>query len=156
MSKTLIVYYSWSGNTRKIAELIQKNTGGDIFEIKVLKPYPQEYSRCTAQAKQEINSGYKPELIGTPPELESYDTVFVGTPNWWSTVAPPVTSFLIDNDWQDKTVVPFCTHGSGGVARCFSDMKKHLKGSAFADGLVITGSAAATAEEEVKDWLNRV
>jgi flavodoxin len=155
MNKPLIVYYSWSGNTRRIAEFIQQCTGGDIFEIKPVKAYPAEYQQCTAQAKQEINAGVLPELSGTLPDLTQYDTVYIGTPNWWSTIAPPVAAFLSGYDWNEKTVVPFCTHGGGGLARCFSDMQKAVSQAKFAEGFYTAGSNAGAAKKRVDDFLRK-
>jgi flavodoxin len=155
MTKPLIVYYSWSGNTRKVAEIIQNFTGGDAFEIKPVKPYPAIYNQCTAQAKQEINAGFLPELSGVLPDLMQYETVYIGTPNWWSTVAPPVSAFLSANSWNGKTIIPFCTHGSGGVARCFTDMKKYAAEAVFVDGFCTAGSQAGSAKKEIENWLHK-
>lgn len=87
--KVLIVYYSWSGNTRVAAEQIRKITGGTLFEIKTAKAYPAEYDACVEQAKKECRSGFCPELASKAGDLAKYDVIFLGTPNWWSTMAPP-------------------------------------------------------------------
>ena len=82
--KVLIVYYSWSGNTRVAAEQIRKITGGTLFEIKTAKAYPAEYDACVEQAKKECRSGFCPELASKAGDLAKYDVIFLGTPNWWS------------------------------------------------------------------------
>jgi len=120
----LIVYYSRSGNTRKIADLIQQEVGGTLHEIQPEVPYPKSYSATTDQAKQEIRAGYKPALHSTLEQVESYDTILVGSPNWWRTIAPPVVTFLTEHDLSGKTIVPFCTHGGGGLGRIAQDIAK--------------------------------
>ena len=114
--KILIAYYSWSGNTRFAAEQIQKATGGTLFEIKPVKAYPKDYKACVDLARKECPAGFKPALASEVSDMAKYEVVFVGTPNWCSTMAPPVRSFLASYDFSGKTVIPFVTHGSGGKA----------------------------------------
>ena len=104
--KILIVYYSWSGNIKKIAKVIHKAIGGELFEIEPITAYPKSYNYTVEQAKKEINKDFLPKLKSTINTME-YDTIFVGSPNWWSTIAPPVASFLTDNNFSGKTVIPF-------------------------------------------------
>ena len=94
----LVVYFSHSGNTYKIANLIHQEVGGTIHEIQPEVPYPNSYNAVVDQAKKEIQAGYKPALQSTLDRIESYDTIFVGSPNWWSTIAPPVATFLSEYD----------------------------------------------------------
>ncbi len=155
--KILIVYYSWSGNTKEVAQQIQKTTGGDIFEIVPIEAYPVNYQECIDQAKEEINAGFKPALQSKVEDIESYDIIFVGTPNWWSTIAPPVVTFLSEYNLEGKTIVPFCTHGNGGKARCFSDMAEHcLKSTFIENGFAISGNSAKSAQNEVDQWLQEI
>lgn len=116
--KVLIAFYSWSGNTRKAAAEIQKAVGGTLFEIKPKVPYPADYSECVAKVRGECHSGFKPEIEALPANLAAYDVLFIGSPNWHSTIAPPVLTFLAAGDWADKTVVPFFTNGGGGMQNC--------------------------------------
>lgn len=109
--KSLIVYYSHSGTTRRLAELITRETGGDLLELVPETAYPQDYNAVVAQAKRELQSGHRPALKTALPDLSAYDMVFVGTPNWWSSPAPPVLTFLEQADAKGATVAPFCTHG---------------------------------------------
>jgi flavodoxin len=95
----LIVYYSRSGNTRAIANLIHREVGGTIHEIQPEVPYPSSYNAAVDQAKKEIPAGYRPALRSTLAQVESYDTIFVGSPNWWNTIAPPVATFLSEHDY---------------------------------------------------------
>ena len=103
-SRVLIAYYSWGGNTKYAAAQIQKATGGTLFEIKPVKPYPSEYRECTVQARKEIQEGGRPELAAKVEDMGKYDVIFIGSPNWWSTIAPPVASFLASYDLSGKTV----------------------------------------------------
>ena len=154
--KVLIAYFSRSGNTQEIANQIQAITGGDIFEIQLATPYPEDYQACVDQAKKEIESGYKPELKEKIKNIESYDVIFIGTPNWWSTIAPPVTTFLSELDLSGKTVVPFCTHGGGGKAGCFTDIEKLCPKSTVLDGLAVSGGNAKNAKTNVEKWLREI
>lgn len=126
--KILIAYYSWSGNTKQVAEAIQKEIGGDLFEIQTVKPYSEDYHTVTEQAKKEINDGYLPELKAKVENLEQYNTVFIGSPNWWGTIAPAVSAFIAENNLSGKRVVPFITHGGGGEQNTCSNMEKQCKG----------------------------
>ena len=154
--KILVAYYSYSGNTRFAAEQIQKATGGTLFEIKPVKPYPADYNACVDQAKSEIRAGVKPELAEKVREFDKYDVIFVGTPNWWSTMAPPVLTFLTSSDFRGKTVIPFVTHGGGGMARCEQDMRKACPQASFVRGGAFSGSGIRNAEAALAKWVNEV
>ena len=154
--KILIAYYSWSGNTRVVATQIQALTGADIFEIKPVIPYSEDYDECVQVAKTEILENYKPELIGNVENLSQYDIIFVGSPNWWSTIAPPVATFLASYNFEGKTVIPFCTHGSGGVANLFTDMKNLCPNIIIENGFAISGKSAETAQSELQKWLQKL
>jgi flavodoxin len=152
----LIVYFSRSGNTRKIAQLIQQEVGGTLHEIQVAAPYPAAYNAVVEQAKQEIQAGYKPTLRATLDHLEAYDTIFVGSPNWWSTIAPPVAAFLAEHDWSGKTIAPFCTHGGGGLDRVAQDMAKLCPQSTFLSSFAVYGSGTGNVQAEVAAWLRKI
>ncbi len=154
--KVLVAYYSWSGNTRFAAEQIQKLTGGTLFEIRPRKAYPSGYSACVDQAKKECREGVKPELDSKVENFAKYDVIFVGSPNWWSTMAPPVRSFLSDYDFSGKTVIPFVTHGGGGMANCERDMRKICSKATFAKGGAFSGSSIRNAEEALRKWVSEV
>ena len=154
--KVLIACYSWSGNTRFAAEEIQKLTGGTLFEIKPVEAYPSDYSACTDRAKKECREEFQPELAAKVEHFEQYDVIFVGTPNWWSTMAPPVRSFLAGYDFSGKTVIPFVTHGGGGMANCERDMRKVCPQAKFAPGGAFSGSGIRDAGTALERWVNRV
>lgn len=154
--KSLIVYYTHSGNTSKIAEIIHKKVGGDIFRIEPSKPYPKDYNSVVKQSKKEINAGYIPELELHIDDIDSYNKVFVGSPNWCNTIAPPVRSFLLQNDLSDKIIIPFCTHGGGGQGKVFSDIAKECNDSTLKKGFAIYGDGGSKAEKMITEWLNEL
>ncbi|MGN0847362.1 MAG: flavodoxin [Kiritimatiellia bacterium] len=155
-ARTLVVYYSWSGNTRAVAQRVAKSTGAAVFEIKPATPYPTDYGACVDQAKRECRAGHKPALAANGPDLADYDVIFVGTPNWWGTMAPPVLTFLTSKAFAGKTVVPFLTHGGGGRQRVVSDIEAVCKGATFLKAGVFSGSSAASAGDLIDAWLGSV
>ena len=154
--KILVIYYSRSGHTREVAKKIQAQTGGDLLEIETAAPYPREYADVVQQAKQEIEGDYKPELKTKVENIASYDVVFIGSPIWWGTIAPPVASFLAKNDLAGKTVVPFVTHAGSGLAQSVGDIKKLAPAAKVLDGLAIEGSKVNEANEKIASWLSRL
>ena len=126
--KILVAYYSYSGNTKEVAEAIHQKVGGDIFEIKTEGTYPEEYRPMTEQAKKEIQDGFRPKLTTSVADISQYDIIFLGSPNWWGTITPQVSSFIETYDMSGKKVIPFITHGGGGVQRTISDMSTQCKG----------------------------
>ena len=151
--KVLIAFYSYSGNTKTVAEAIHAKIGGDLFEIKAEGTYPVEYRTMTEQAKREILSGFRPKLTTSVPNMEQYDVVFIGSPNWWGTITPQVGSFLESYDFAGKTVVPFITHGGGGRQRTIADMTNQCKGcTVVQDGWHGYGKET----DGLDDWLNRL
>ena len=116
--KCAVIYFSWSGNTRFAAETVAKKAGADLFEIKAEKPYNADFGKCCDEAKPEC---YGKTLRAIKPiegrDLAKYDLVFVGSPNWWGTIAPPVRTWLTQNSaaLKGKTVCLFQTHGGGGM-----------------------------------------
>lgn len=155
-TKTLIVYYSWSGNTRHIAGKIQQQTGGTLFELKPVNEYPRSYGACVDVAKKEIDTEFTPELKAMPENLDSYDTIFVGSPIWWHTLASPVLSFIKNNDLSGKTIIPFCTHGGGGQGKFSQDVARFCRKSVILDELVLFDNGGSTADSEISEWLKRL
>ena len=124
MKNVLVAYYSLSGITRRVAGQIHQDVGGTLFEIQEAVPYPRDYSAVVKQAKREIASGFRPALNGEIPDIGEYDLIILGSPNWWSTVAPPITAFLTQADFEGKTIAPFITHGGGGLNQTVGDIRK--------------------------------
>lgn len=127
-SKILIAYYSWSGNTKEVAEAIQKKTGGTLFRIETVNAYPEEYRAATEQVKKEINDNFHPKLKNKIENIDRYDTIFVGSPNWWGTIAPAVSSFLSLHNLKGKKVIPFITHGGGGAQNTITNLTAQCLG----------------------------
>lgn len=159
--KMLIVYYSVSnGNTRRIAEQLQRETGADIAEIETVKLYTGSYQEIVDQGQEEVNSGYQPEIRPLNIDPEAYDVVAVGTPTWWYTMAPAVLTFLTSHDWNGKTVIPFQTHG-GWPGHVIKDMRAACKGAEFAHEMKIQfdstgGAKMETPERELTDWAKEI
>ena len=104
MKKMLIAYYSWSnGNTRKVAEQLQKKTDADIAEIQTVIPYSGTYNEVVRQGQEEVERGYMPEIRPLSVNLSDYDVIAVGTPTWWYTMAPAIHTFLYKNSFEGKT-----------------------------------------------------
>ena len=155
-TKVLIIYYSRSGNTREIANQIHERVGGEIVEIQTVEPYPDDYNAVTKQARQELDSGYKPPLKTKVENIRSYDVIFVGSPSWWSTIASPVRTFLSEHDLSGKTIVPFITHEGSELGRSVTDIMTICPNSTIPDGLAVRGRNAKTAQREVSEWLSRL
>ncbi|MFQ6840542.1 MAG: flavodoxin [Agathobaculum sp.] len=159
MSRMLIVYYSVSnGNTRRIAEQMQRATGADIAEIRTVQPYTGAYQDIVDQGQREVERGYKPEIRPLAVDLADYDVIAVGTPTWWYTMAPAVKTFLESHDWAGKTVIPFQTHG-GWPGHTLKDMKQACAGAAFAHEKAIRfdstgGAERVTPAREVQAWVD--
>ncbi len=149
--KILIAYYSHSGNTEAVAKKIQSATGGDLFEIKPLKPYPGDYNTLVSLAQTEKQQDVKPELADNG-NVKDYDIIFVGTPVWWYTMASPVKTFLTKNDFSGKTIVPFCTHGGGGASATYTDMQKLAPKAKVTEGY--TSYEKSADAKEITKWIN--
>ncbi len=151
--KVLIAYYSYSGNTKRVAEKIQQLTNGDIFEIVPKKAYPNNYNDVVNLAKDEKQKDIKPELTDNG-NIKDYDIIFLGTPVWWYTMASPVKTFISNNDFSGKTIVPFCTHGGGGASSTYIDMQKLAKGAKVTEGY--TSYENSAKDSEIADWINKL
>jgi flavodoxin len=151
----LIAYYSWHGNTRKIAELIQRETGGVLFEIEPAQPYTTDYRAAVKLAKEEIQAGFRPELKAVP-KSSLYSFVFLGTPIWWHTLAPPLAAFIDRFDLTGKTVIPFFTHGGGGVGEFENDIKKMCLNSAIKEGFGAYESGGSETRAQLGSWLKSI
>jgi flavodoxin len=152
-AKVLVVYYSRSGNTREVANRIHQMVGGDIVEIEPVDPYPDDYNAVVKQANAELNAGYKPPLKAKVENIGSYDVIFLGSPNWWHTIAPPVQSFLSQSDLSGKIIAPFVTHGGGGSGRSVADIAALCRNSTILDALVVRGDNAG--KKAITEWLSK-
>ena len=150
--KILVVYYSYSGITRRLAEDIALITDGDLLELKPLRPYSFLYNTAVKEARIEIDKGYCPPLTEEIENIDDVDVVFIGSPNWFKTFAPPVLTFLRSANLDGKTIIPFCTHGGGGFGRMIDYIKKECKNSTVKDGLALTGFYDF---DELQKWLEK-
>jgi len=167
--KILIVYLSRTNNTKTIAAIIQRNTGGTLVALELEKPYPENYKATVAQVVEENKTGYLPPLKTKIDSIEKYDIIFLGFPTWDMQMPPPVKSFLHQYNLKGKTIVPFNTNAGYGVGSGFETVKElcpdskvlegfEIKAGAERDGeyLVIKGERAKEAETRVKNWLQKI
>ncbi|MBP2032071.1 flavodoxin [Clostridium algifaecis] len=154
MGKTLIVYYSYTNNTKKIAEQIQKATGADIYKIETVKPYIGDYNSVVDQGKQEVDCGFKPEIKPLSVSLEDYDTIIIGTPVWWYTYAPAVATFLSEYDLSGKTIIPFATNG-GWIGHTLKDIEKACKNAVITNAIDIKFDTdkMVMPESKLEKWI---
>lgn len=169
MSKILTVYYSrkgenyWNGsiknlkkgNTERVAEFIQKAVGGDIFEVDSVKTYDADYNKCIQEVKAELQSKERVAVKSYLENLEDYDTIFVGYPNWWGTMPMVMFTFLEHYNLSGKTIIPFCTNEGSGMGKSESDLKNICKGAVIKKGLSIHGADAENSENKVTDWAKK-
>jgi flavodoxin len=157
-TKVLVVYYSLTGNTKSVAERIREKTGGEVFEIETVKNYPAGYSECIEEAKRELQTRELPALKKSPPDMSSYDLIFVGSPVWWYTVSTPVMRFLKQADFAGKKVSAFCTH-EGGIGKFFPHFQEQAQNAFVLEGLDLY-KPRQTDEGEVHQaldlWLSKL
>ena len=127
-AKTLVAYFTLTGNTQNAAKIIAEETGADLYQIELVTPYPLDYKGQIALAKKELSENILPPIKELPKNIDEYDIIFVGSPVWWGTIATPVRTFLSSGSLKGKTVIPFVTHGSGGPDKSFTDTEKLCKG----------------------------
>ena len=150
-AKPLVVYFSWGGNCRQMAQQIQAATGGDLFEIATQEPYPEAYRATTDKAKEEQRRNARPALKQTKvANLNNYNRVILAAPNWWGSLPMPVHTFLDANDLSGKTVAQLVSHGGGGAQRCVTALKKAAPKAKFVEELVVYGVADPST---LQSWL---
>lgn len=151
----LIAYFSWGGNTQGIAEEIQAQTGADLFEIQMVEPYSTDYNTVLEQAQQDQNAQARPELSTHVEDMEQYDTILLGYPNWWASIPMPVASFLEEYDFTGKTIVPFCSHGGGRFGQSLTAITKLVPEAVLDEGLAISYSGGSGMPDDVAAWLEQ-
>ncbi len=150
MNKILVVFYSHSKTTRSLAEEIALLTDGDLRELVPEKPYAFDYNTAAKQVRGDIERGFCPALASGLEPIDDYTHVFVGSPNWFRSFAPPVMSFLRRVRLAGKAVIPFCTHGGGGLGDIEANMAAECPASRMLPGFAATGEAET---EQVARWL---
>ncbi len=150
---TLIAYFSWSGNTERMARAIQAEIGGDLFKIEPATPYTEEYDALLDIARQEQAEDARPELAAQVENWDGYDVIFAGFPNWWSDAPMAVYTFLEAYDFTGKTLIPFNTSASGGFGRSLSGIGESAAGATILEGLALTEGELGNVQSEVSGWL---
>lgn len=169
-SKSLIAYFSRKGNnyvggsivnlpignTEVIAKKIQELTGSDVFQIKTVKSYPDDYTETTNVARKELSEHARPELTEMIGDMDTYDVIYLGYPNWWGTMPMAVFTFLESYDFSGKTIIPYCTHEGSATGRSERDIKKLCPNAKALSGLAIKGGSVGRADKELTDWLKKM
>lgn len=153
-ANSLVVYFSWSGNTESVAQEIQTQTGADIFEIIPVEPYSDDYNTVVDQAQAEQDEQVRPEISGTIENMDQYDTVYVGYPNWWGDMPMILYTFFDTYDLSGKTILPFCTSGGSGLSNTVSEIASLEPEATVLDGLHIGDSSLDNIPEDVETWLS--
>ena len=144
---TLVVYFSHTGTTKEVAELVHGIVGGDIVELEPVEPYPAGYDAALDPAKQEQRENARPALATTVDDFDSYSTIYLGYPIWWGTTPMLINTFLESYDFDGKTVVPFATSGGTGIGQSVADIRSEVPGANVLDGFL------ANDPGDVAPWL---
>ena len=173
-SKVLIAYFSWAenailaddvdaiaspsvispGNVQQLAGWIQEKTNGDLFSIQVTDPYPSDWDDCLARANQERGDDLRPELVANVTNVETYDVIFLGYPNWWYGVPMALLTFLENNDLSNKTIYLFCSHGTGGLANSVDIIEEAVPEGNISDNIFdCYEEDAPNSQTEIDNWL---
>jgi flavodoxin len=169
MSKVLIAFFSRKGqnyvsgsikdlpvgNTEVVAGMIQEITGGDIFKIDTVKEYPADYTQTTNVAKDELSAKARPELSAKLDNIDEYDTIVLGYPNWWGAMPMAVYTFLEEYDFSGKTILPYCTHEGSGLSGTDREIARECPKAAVRSGLSILGTNAGSVKKTVENWLKK-
>ena len=150
----LIVYFSQTGNTETIANIIHDNVGGDIVKLETTEAYPSDYDELVDYAQQEQQEDARPELSTVIENIEQYDTIFLGYPNWWGDMPMAIYTFLDTYDLSGKTIAPFITHGGSGLSGTPENIQEEELNATVTEGLTIDGDEASDSSEDVVEWLN--
>lgn len=148
--KTLIAYFSHTGNTEEIAQEINALVGGDLVEIVEADPYPSDYQECVDRAEQEKDQDARPETTTIIENMEDYDTVYIGYPIWWHDTPMIIYTFLESYDFSGKTVIPFCTSGGSDIDESMPTINSLCAEATILEGLTANGP------EDVEGWLSEI
>lgn len=145
-----------TGNTELIAQEIWQETGGELFRIETEKKYPADYDELVDYGRNEPEEDSRPALVSHVEDMESYDVIFLGFPNWWFDMPMAVYSFLDEYDFSGKTVIPFCTHGGSEFSDTISTLNSALPDTEILDGFEVYGEDADEAQPDVVNWLGEI
>ena len=159
--QTVNINYTQSGSKILIAELIatwiQEETGGDLFSIKTQNKYSSDYDECLNQARKERDNNERPALTDKVNNIDDYDVIFLGFPNWWYTCPMAVFTFVESYDLSGKTIIPFCTHGTGGLSRTIRDLKKLLPANCkVLEPIGVYRPEVKNSKSKVVDWVRKL
>ena len=152
--RTLVAWFSRSGNTRVIAGQIARSLQADRFEILPAQPYPDDYFETVEQAQRERDNGVEPPLSALVERMDSYETLYLGFPIWGTTAPPVIRSFLSEHDLAEKTIVPFITHGGYGTGDSLQVVASHAPEARLSDGFVMERPQERQTIERVMEWLD--
>ena len=144
------------GNTEIIAEMIKDITGAELFKVETVKEYPYNYRQCTDVALQEKNENARPELKKYLNNIDEYEVIYIGYPNWWGTMPMPIYTFLDEYNLSGKTIAPFITHGGSGLSGTPNKIKKEEPNAEVTEGLAISGNQAKNSQTDVNKWLTKL
>ncbi len=151
----LIVCYSYSGKTRRIAETIQKQAGGKLSQIYPRQPYPADFGKLLSQVREEMRAGKYPQLLPVTENADKYDVIITGSPNWCGTIAPPLTSWLRENNLAGKILLPFFSHCGGedrGMEQAVRDLCPTAK---TGSSLYVLENGSKDIRDTVQAWLEQ-
>ena len=155
-SKSLVVYFSWSGNTEKVAKSIQTQTGADIFKIVPATPYSDDYDTVVDLAQEEQRNNARPAISGSTRNFEQYDVIYVGFPNWWGDMPMILYTFFDTYDLSGKTVALFCTSGGSGLSGTVNAVKSLEPNATVTQGLHIGSGSSSNPDSAVSKWLHDI
>jgi flavodoxin len=151
--KALVLYYSETGSTKTVAEELQKQLGADIESVECIKAYSGNFQETIQRGQREMQSGQWPELKPLKSKIANYDVIFLGYPIWFGTYANPIQTLVKNNDFAGKTIVPFCTFGSGGLNTSSDALKKALPKATVKAGYGVRTARVAAAAKELDRFL---
>lgn len=141
------------GNTEKAARMVAEAADAELFKIEQKNPYAKEYKACVAQAREDFMANARPELARLPENLDDYEEIYLGYPNYCGTMPMAVYTFLEAFDWTGKTIHPFCTHEGSGLRSTEEDISKVARGAEVKPGLAIHGSSVDDAGDMISQWV---
>ena len=173
----LVAYFSWAdnavvegevdavsspsvtkpGNVEQLALWVQERTGGELFSIRVTEPYPSDWDECLERANEEKADGARPELAQSVENMEDYDVIFLGYPNWWYSCPTAILSLLKEYDLSGKQIYLFCSHGTGGLASSVEDIRAAIPNSSISEHVFdVYEEDAASSKQDIETWLEEL
>jgi flavodoxin len=154
--KSLVVYFSHSGNTKVIAEYIKDEVNSDIHRVLTEYKYSNNYQTCLMESRKDNKENARPKLVEDFKNIKDYDVIFIGYPIWWGTMPMAMFTFLESKDLKDKVIIPFCTHEGSGLGKSESDIKNLCPDSKIINGLEIRGKEVKNVKEDIINWIKKI